>query len=401
MIGFTTIVTALFTLTHRHRAHAGPGSRPQGRAVGDLRHRRTGRRGRADRRARPDARPARELRHRRARRPCRGREHHRRPARRVRSVGGVRSAQGVRHRRAAPGAAVPGRHASATRARACPGSSVPTGSTRARFGHHAFRAPTSPVRRVGSRRRGAGAGAMFARVAPPMASPDARRRRPRRRRPPTTAAAGVPRRPPARIVGPTLPATDVARRAPRRPTPPGRTCCRPPTACRCCLVGPAGGTGEVFERGSAEAGHRPPDRTVDRHRRPARRRAGDLEHARPAVLQRPVDVPVASVGDRARRRDPVGTDRADDRTSPARSRSPASFTEDEVRSLARVLNRGAFPVSVVQQRVETVSPTAGENSLRAAVIAGLIGVVADAARHDLLLPQAVDRHHRRPASCGL
>jgi preprotein translocase subunit SecD len=45
-----------------------------------------------------------------------------------------------------------------------------------------------------------------------------------------------------------------------------------------------------------------------------------------------------------------------------------------VRSLARVLNRGAFPVSIVQQRVETVSPTAGESALRAAVIAGLIGV---------------------------
>ncbi len=51
-----------------------------------------------------------------------------------------------------------------------------------------------------------------------------------------------------------------------------------------------------------------------------------------------------------------------------------SFTEDEVRSLARVLNRGAFPVSVVQQRVETVSPTAGESALRAAIIAGMIGV---------------------------
>ena len=51
-----------------------------------------------------------------------------------------------------------------------------------------------------------------------------------------------------------------------------------------------------------------------------------------------------------------------------------SFSEDEVRDLARVLNRGAFPVTVVQQRVETVSPTAGENSLRSAVIAGLIGV---------------------------
>jgi preprotein translocase subunit SecD len=52
-----------------------------------------------------------------------------------------------------------------------------------------------------------------------------------------------------------------------------------------------------------------------------------------------------------------------------------SFTEDEARSLTRVLNRGAFPVPVEAQSVETVSPTLGSDSLRAAVIAGLIGVV--------------------------
>lgn len=50
------------------------------------------------------------------------------------------------------------------------------------------------------------------------------------------------------------------------------------------------------------------------------------------------------------------------------------FTEDEVRDLAQTINRGAFPVQVEQQRVETVSPTAGESALNAAVIAGLIGV---------------------------
>ena len=53
-----------------------------------------------------------------------------------------------------------------------------------------------------------------------------------------------------------------------------------------------------------------------------------------------------------------------------------SFTEDEARSLANVLNRGAFPVQMVQERVETVSATAGQDSLNAAVIAGLIGVAA-------------------------
>lgn len=51
-----------------------------------------------------------------------------------------------------------------------------------------------------------------------------------------------------------------------------------------------------------------------------------------------------------------------------------SFSEDEARSLAAVLNRGAFPVQMVQERVETVSPTAGKDSLNAAIFAGLLGV---------------------------
>lgn len=51
-----------------------------------------------------------------------------------------------------------------------------------------------------------------------------------------------------------------------------------------------------------------------------------------------------------------------------------SFTEDEARSLADVLNRGAFPIQMVQERVETVSPTAGQDALNAAIISGLIGV---------------------------
>jgi preprotein translocase subunit SecD len=52
-----------------------------------------------------------------------------------------------------------------------------------------------------------------------------------------------------------------------------------------------------------------------------------------------------------------------------------SFTEEEARDLAEVLNRGAFPVQMVQERVETVSPTAGRDSLNAAIIAGILGVV--------------------------
>jgi preprotein translocase subunit SecD len=52
-----------------------------------------------------------------------------------------------------------------------------------------------------------------------------------------------------------------------------------------------------------------------------------------------------------------------------------SFTESEARSLSRVLNRGAFPTQVEVRRVDTVSPTLGEDSLRASVLAGLVGVL--------------------------
>jgi preprotein translocase subunit SecD len=52
-----------------------------------------------------------------------------------------------------------------------------------------------------------------------------------------------------------------------------------------------------------------------------------------------------------------------------------SFTQSEAESLSRVLNRGAFPVEVEAQQVETISASAGSQSLRAAVIAGLIGVM--------------------------
>ncbi len=52
-----------------------------------------------------------------------------------------------------------------------------------------------------------------------------------------------------------------------------------------------------------------------------------------------------------------------------------SFAESEARSLARVLDRGAFPVQVRTESVQTVSPTLGEDSLRAAIFAGLVGIV--------------------------
>ena len=52
-----------------------------------------------------------------------------------------------------------------------------------------------------------------------------------------------------------------------------------------------------------------------------------------------------------------------------------AFAESEASSLARVLDRGAFPVQVRTESVQTVSPTLGEDSLRAAIFAGLVGLV--------------------------
>jgi preprotein translocase subunit SecD len=51
-----------------------------------------------------------------------------------------------------------------------------------------------------------------------------------------------------------------------------------------------------------------------------------------------------------------------------------SFSEKEARNLARVLNSGSLPVKLETQAVQTVSPTLGKDSLRAAWIAGLVGV---------------------------
>jgi preprotein translocase subunit SecD len=51
-----------------------------------------------------------------------------------------------------------------------------------------------------------------------------------------------------------------------------------------------------------------------------------------------------------------------------------NFSESEARDLARVLDRGAFPVQVHAETVQTVSATLGEDSMRAAVFAGLAGI---------------------------
>lgn len=51
-----------------------------------------------------------------------------------------------------------------------------------------------------------------------------------------------------------------------------------------------------------------------------------------------------------------------------------NFRESEAKDLARVLKSGALPVRLEVQAVQTVSPTLGEDSLRATLVAGLIGI---------------------------
>ncbi|HEX2785123.1 MAG TPA: protein translocase subunit SecD [Ilumatobacteraceae bacterium] len=50
------------------------------------------------------------------------------------------------------------------------------------------------------------------------------------------------------------------------------------------------------------------------------------------------------------------------------------FSESEARNLARVLNSGSLPVKLETQAVQTVSPTLGKDSLHAAVISGIVGL---------------------------
>ena len=51
-----------------------------------------------------------------------------------------------------------------------------------------------------------------------------------------------------------------------------------------------------------------------------------------------------------------------------------NFTKNEATKLAQVMNSGALPITLQAEAVQTVSATLGKDSLRAALIAGAIGV---------------------------
>lgn len=139
-----------------------------------------------------------------------------------------------------------------------------------------------------------------------------------------------------------------------------------------CAVGVVGGTGEVFSQGSASAALDQGGRWVVNV---------DLRAEGEAVWNNLAQQCFSGAGDCPSQQLAIVLD--DVIQSAPTVQTPdfggsvqisGDFTEDEVRDLARVLNRGAFPVPVQQQRVETVSATAGQDSLNAAIIAGLLGV---------------------------
>lgn len=141
-----------------------------------------------------------------------------------------------------------------------------------------------------------------------------------------------------------------------------------------CMVGFVGGTGEVFSRGSAQPTLDPTQGwgvAVDL------RGEGEIEWNLLAsqCFQRSASCPsgqLAIVLDDVIQSAPTVN-------APQFAGSVSitgNFTESEARGLARVLNRGAFPVDVETLSVETVSPALGSDTLRAAIISGLVGAAA-------------------------
>jgi preprotein translocase subunit SecD len=138
-------------------------------------------------------------------------------------------------------------------------------------------------------------------------------------------------------------------------------------------VGPAQGTGEVFERGSAEPTLDPSQGwgvAVDLRGGEGRDTWNNLasqcfSRVPTCPTQRLAIVLDSVVQSAPTVNEPNFTDSVS---------ITGSFTQSEAEELAAVLNRGAFPVEVEAQEARTVSPSAGSDSLRAAIIAGLVGL---------------------------
>jgi len=273
-----------------------------------------------------------------------------------------------------PGSTVPGEStvpSATTVPGAIPNATTPSATTPSATTPSANTSPSAT--NEGASGFAGGAGSMFARGLPPIlaATPTTTPTTPTTPTTTPTTASPVPVSA-GPIVGPTLPTTTV----PVASTPPdttGQSVLATADGTQICLVGPAGGTGEVFSRGSAKAGLNQQQQwivTVDLR--------SDGQATWNALAQQCFNGlstcpshQLAIVLDGVIQSAPT----VQTPNFPGTVQISGTFTESEVRSLARVLNRGAFPVSVVQQRVETVSPTAGTSALRAAIISGMIGVL--------------------------
>jgi preprotein translocase subunit SecD len=138
-------------------------------------------------------------------------------------------------------------------------------------------------------------------------------------------------------------------------------------------VGPAQGTGEVFERGSAEPTLDPSQGwgvSVDLRGGEGRDTWNNLANQcfnrTPSCPTQRLAIVLDSVVQSAPTvNEPNFTDAVS---------ISGSFTQSEAEDLAAVLNRGAFPVEVEAQEARTVSASAGSDSLQAAIIAGLLGL---------------------------
>jgi preprotein translocase subunit SecD len=138
-------------------------------------------------------------------------------------------------------------------------------------------------------------------------------------------------------------------------------------------LGPVQGTGEVFERGSAEPTLDPSQGwgvAVDLRGGEGRDTWNSLasqcfSRAATCPTQRLAIVLDSVVQSAPTVNEPNFTDSVS---------ITGNFTQSEAEELAAVLNRGAFPVEVEAQEARTVSPSAGSDSLQAAIIAGLVGL---------------------------
>ena len=142
-------------------------------------------------------------------------------------------------------------------------------------------------------------------------------------------------------------------------------------------VGPAQGTGEVFERGSAQA-------TLEQGWGVAVDLRGDGQATWNNLANQCFNTAPTCPSTQPGLRGQLAivldgvVQSAPQVNQPNFTDSVAitgDFTEGEARSLASVLNRGAFPVEVEAQETRVVSASAGSDALEAGIIAGLIGVL--------------------------